>query len=211
MFPQLNHPNFGWAVGPEDMTALEGEKFFEVYNGHPLVRNEGDEKHLSTERLWDIVLTEHLSRGGEPMFGVAVDDTHNYLAQGSDLANPGRGWIMVRATELSAEAIIEAMEAADFYATTGVLLEEVARTMQSLSLTIQGEEGVSYRTRFIGTRRGAKDAGTVLAEQDGLRPEYRFTGDELYVRAKVISDKVQANPYREGEQEVAWTQPVVAK
>jgi hypothetical protein len=51
--------------------------------------------------------------------------------------------------------------------------------------------------------------GIILAETEGLEPSYTFTGDELYVRAKVISSKVKENPYREGEHEVAWTQPVL--
>jgi hypothetical protein len=31
----------------------------------------------------------------------------------------------------------------------------------------------------------------------------------MYVRAKVISTKLKKNPYREGELEAAWVQPVV--
>jgi hypothetical protein len=34
-------------------------------------------------------------------------------------------------------------------------------------------------------------------------------GDEIYVRARVTSSKVKENPYREGEFEMAWTQPLV--
>jgi hypothetical protein len=45
MFPHVNHPNFGWAITAEDLIALQGERFFEVYNGHPLVHNEGDAEH----------------------------------------------------------------------------------------------------------------------------------------------------------------------
>ncbi len=216
MFPQLNHPNYEWAVGVEDIIALEGGKFLEIYNGHPFVRNEGDERHPSTEQMWDIVLSERLSRGNEPMFGIAVDDAHNFLEDGPTRANPGRGWVMVRAIELSAEAIIEAMEAADFYASTGVVLDDISSSNENISLTIRGESGISYQTRFIGTRgvnEGAsvapEEMGIVLAEREGLNPSYTFTGDELYVRAKVISSKVKENPYREGEHEVAWTQPVV--
>ena len=30
------------------------ERFFEVYNGHPGVNNEGDDTHLSMDALWDV-------------------------------------------------------------------------------------------------------------------------------------------------------------
>jgi hypothetical protein len=43
----------------------------------------------------------------------------------------------------------------------------------------------------------------------GPRAEYRFTGDELYVRATVISSRVKANGIVSNEVERAWVQPVV--
>jgi hypothetical protein len=227
MFPHVNHPNFRWAVTVEDLIALEGERFFEVYNGHPLVHNEGDHEHPSTERMWDILLTTRLAAGREIMFGLATDDAHDYLEYRTSTPNPGRGWIMVRAPELSPEALIAAMERGDFYATNGVTLREVRREGDHVRVEIEPQAGVSYTTRFIGTRRGydaqsipvvnaegdtlsrrySEDVGQVLAEVTGTTAEYELTGDELYVRAKVISSRPKENPYREGEFEMAWTQP----
>jgi hypothetical protein len=232
MFPHVNHPNFGWSVRVEDLIALRGEKFFELYNGHPLVNNEGDDLHPSMERIWDILLAERLSDGEEVMYGVAVDDAHNYHDIDSKHSNPGRGWVMVRAQELTPDALIAAMERGDFYGSSGVTLEEIVKADASLSLRIAAEEGVEYRTAFIGTRSGydrsaqlvptseggepapiqfrySDEIGVVLAEAEGLTPSYAFQGDELYVRAKVVSTKAKTNPYREGEREAAWVQPVV--
>ncbi len=229
MFPHINHPNYGWAVTAEDLIALEGERFFEVYNGHPAVNTDGDDLRPSTERLWDIVLAERLSRGQDVMYGIATDDAHNYHEFDDNHANPGRGWVMVRAEELSAEAIVTAMEAGDFYGSSGVVLDDVAHADGRLTLRIRPAEGVTYTTRFIGTRVGysapmeidsvvdgssvakrySDEIGTILAEVPGTSPSYVMTGDELYVRAKVISSKPKENPYREGEVEVAWVQPVV--
>lgn len=48
MFPHLNHPNFGWGVTAEELMQVRGERFFEVYNGHPTVHNEGDTNHAGT-------------------------------------------------------------------------------------------------------------------------------------------------------------------
>src|SRR3989337_125653 len=42
MFPHINHPNFHYAVNIQDIIDLKGERFFEVYNGHPRVNNYGD-------------------------------------------------------------------------------------------------------------------------------------------------------------------------
>jgi len=213
MFPHVNHPNFGWAVTPEDLAALRGEKFFEIYNGHPLVHNEGDAEHPSVERMWDLVLAERRRAGREVLYGLAVDDAHDYHAFDSKKSNPGRGWVMVRAAELTPAAIVVAMEAGEFYATTGVVLEDVRSGSNRIEIRIRPERGVTYATEFRGTREDAgadpERIGEVLATVEGTSPRYRLRGDELYVRAKVVSSKPKANPYRAGETEVAWTQPVV--
>ena len=228
MFPHINHPNFGWAVKVEDLIALDGEKFFEVYNGHPAVHNQGDALRPSTERMWDILLAERLTSGREVMYGIAVDDAHNYRDLDGTHSNPGRGWVMVRGKTLTPEAIIEAMERGDFYGSSGVTLHDVRVSDEALELRIRGEEGVSYLTRFIGTRRDydrdteritlddasvlrrySDDIGRTLDEVAGTTPRYTFRGDEIYVRAKVISTKLKENPYHAGEYESAWVQPVV--
>lgn len=232
MFPHINHPNFGWGLTAEDLMRIEGDRFFEVYNGHPAVNNEGDLYHANTERIWDIVLTFRLAELGlEPMFGTAVDDAHNYHVMARANSNPGRGWVVVRSEQLSASSIIEAMERGDFYATSGVQLRDVVATTNSLGIQIEAEPGVTYMTRFVGTRvpfdraseSAARPAGTLapitrqyssdigmtLAEVSGIQPQYTFRGDEIYVRAKVISSKPKRNPYAAGELETAWVQPVV--
>jgi len=231
MVPHVNHPNFGWAVTAEDLMDLEGERFFEVYNGHPLVHNTGDSLRPSTERIWDLVLAHRLTRGLPVMYGLAVDDAHNYGRVDSTRAAPGRGWIMVYAAALTAEAVLGAMEAGAFYASTGVTIEEIASSPNRLALRLAVEPGVTYETQFIGTRRGFDPAaedlpdvagrpvtrrysdhiGAVLARVPGATPAYTFTGDELYVRARVVSSRPVAHPLYTGEVAMAWTQPVVPR
>ena len=232
MILHLNHPNFGWGVTAEDMLPVKGERFFEVYNGHPGVRNEGDATHAGTERIWDILLTKRLAELHlEPVFGLGTDDGHNYHQFQPKKSNPGRGWVMVHATDLSAKSLISAMEAGDFYGTSGVTLKKVERGPKTYSIQIEPEAGVTYTTQFIGTRKGfdpksepiasasgtplrvthrySKDIGVVLAEVKGNSAQYKLKGDEIYVRAKVISSKLKANGPIDGELERAWTQPLV--
>lgn len=231
MFPHVNHPNYGWAVTAEDLMDLEGERFFEIYNGHPLVHNQGDSLHPPAERLWDLVLTHRLAHGLDVVYGIAVDDAHSYAQMDSAHANPARGWVMVRADSLAAGAIVQAMEAGAFYASTGVVLDDVRSTADRLVLRIRGEPDVTYLTEFVGTRAGydtssasmpdvaglpvtrrySPDIGAVLGRAEGLEPTYRFTGDEIYVRARILSSRPVRNPVRRGEVERAWTQPVVVQ
>jgi hypothetical protein len=221
----LNHPNFGWGVRAEDLAAVEELRFFEVFNGHPGVNNYGDKSRPGCERMWDIALSLRLGKHRLPaLHGLATDDAHGYHVFGVGKVNPGRGWIMVRAPYLSAEAIVRGMEAGDFYASTGVVLDDVRRSAQELALKIRPESGVKYHTQFIATKKGAdlnaepqkdstgnysKEIGVVVAESDSLEPSYRLTGQELYVRAKVTSTKPHPNPFQKGDVEVAWTQPAL--
>jgi hypothetical protein len=232
MIAHINHPNFKWAITAEEMMRLEGERFFEIYNGHPVVFNDGDATHASTDRIWDILLTERLAvLGKEPFFGLGTDDSHQYHGEPKKTARPGRGWIMVRAAQLTPEALIAAMEAGDFYASSGVLLKDVRREEDALSVEIEAEPGVTYTTEFLGTRRGydptsqpvtdaanvvqrvtrqySKDIGAVLASVPGPSARYVLKGDEIYVRARITSSKPKAEPATPTEKERAWTQPLV--
>tara|TARA_B100000029_G_scaffold466909_1_gene502804 strand:- start:1646 stop:2884 length:1239 start_codon:yes stop_codon:yes gene_type:complete len=225
MFPHINHPNFGWALKPTDMIQLRGEQFFEVYNGHPAVNNYGDDKHLSTVQIWDIINAYRVGIHKLPlMFGLATDDAHNYHKIAVGKSNTGRGWVMVKAKALSPESIIAAMEKGDFYSSSGVSIISIQTTENSFSFKIRPEEGVTYTTWFIGTRKNFKSSqdvdkrnslkpsaagiGEILSQTTSLDPSYIFQGNELYVRAHVVSSKKKANPYSAGEQEQAWLQPV---
>ncbi len=237
MFAHLNHPNFRWAITVEELLQVERLRFFEVYNGHPGVENAGDATRLSMDAMWDVALAFRL---GElnlgVVYGVGTDDSHHYHKIGLGRSNSGRGWVMVRAKHLTAESIIRAMEAGDFYASTGVTLADVTHTPSRLAVEIAAEPGVTYVTQFIGTRRGfdrtsveltppadektprrtlnhrrySQDIGRVFAEVKGSRAEYALRGDELYVRAKIVSSKPKENGSVAGEFETAWTQPVAA-
>lgn len=235
MFPHLNHPNYVWGITAEELMELHGEQFFEIYNGHPGVHNDGDATRLGSEAMWDAILTRRLAELHlPPMFGLGVDDAHAYHATIIGKSNPGRGWVMVRARQLTAESIIAAMEAGDFYVSSGVALSDVKRAGNQLTVEIQPEPGVTYVTKFIGTRKGydptsqillppadeparktlshrrySKDVGAILAEVNGTSASYTLQGDELYVRAKITSSKPKPNASVVNEVECAWTQPLV--
>jgi predicted metal-dependent phosphoesterase TrpH len=230
----LNHPNFGWGVTAEDMILASDLRFFEVYNGHPGVNDEGDANHPNTEKLWDIVNALRLGKHKLPVVkGMATDDAHGYHKYGPKEVNPGRGWVMVKAPYLSAEAIVQSMDRGDFYLSSGVELNSIEADDKSIRLNIKPEANVKYTTQFIVTARTASldstkrnvteknaqpvtqiysdEIGKVVATSSEINPSYQFRGDELYVRAKVTSTAVHPNPPRKGELQMAWTQPIVPK
>ncbi|MFC4870646.1 histidinol-phosphatase [Negadavirga shengliensis] len=209
MMVHINHPNFRWAITLEDMVRLKGERFFEVYNGHPQVNNLGDKERgsLGTEEMWDFINIAYLEKGQPLLFGLATDDSHNYHRKGSQFSNAGRGWVMVRADSLEAGALIEALEAGDFYATTGVELDEIRYENNTLTINAIQKEGVEYIFEFIGCRTGDKET-QVLKEVKGVSADYQLEKDILFVRCKITSSEAQDNPVENMTSQLAWTQPV---
>lgn len=208
----LNHPNFGWGVTWEEVAAVKEDRFFEVYNGHRSTRNQGDSEHPSMETLWDKALTRRLT-AAEPLpllYGVATDDAHHYFG---NLTSPtGRGWVMVRAEALDRDLVTAAMNRGDFYASSGVTLEDLEVTTYGYRLRVKEEGDANFRIRFIGTRQldGALGPiGEELMVVDGPEAEYPFAGDELYVRAQITSSRLHPQPYLVGDRQMAWTQPAV--
>ena len=99
----------------------------------------------------------------------------------------------MRAPELTAEAIKTAMIHGNFYASTGVELEDYQANAKHIAVKINsGRSGARYRTQFTGKN------GRVLQESAGATATYSIQGDELYVRARITDSN--------GHQ--AWTQPV---
>ncbi len=210
MIPHINHPNFGYGVSLDDMLVLKGERFFEVYNGHPMVHNLGDSTHISTEEMWDLINVSYLDNGKPIMYGLATDDSHHYHRKASKWSNAGRGWIMVQADTLTPGSLIAAMEAGRFYASTGVTLKKVELSNSTLSVEVEEEAGINYTLTFIGCKKGESDS-EVLKTVKGAAGEYKLTEDILFVRCKIISTKLQDNPIEDMKYEMAWTQPVVGE
>jgi hypothetical protein len=177
----VNHPNFGWAFGADELLKVERYALLEIASGHPYVNMLGPP---SAEAIWDRLLTE-----GKRVHGVAVDDSHHLKRPwDTDVALPGKAWVVVRA-ERNAKSIVAALERGDFYASTGVELEEVSGT----SVKVREKNRARYRIQFIGA------GGRVLQETEGLVATYKPRGDERYVRVKVIDSNGR----------MAWGQPAV--
>ena len=186
--PQLNHPNFGWALSANEIKQLKGLKLMEIYNGHPMVNNMGGGGQPSAEAIWDELLT-----GGMQIYGIGDDDVHQLESKGEAIeALPGQGWIYVRATELTSAAILKAIDNGEFYASTGVELAEYKADKTEISITVKATNYSKYRIQFIG------NGGRVLQETLEPKATYKIKGDEGYVRTKIY----------ESNGRVAWTQPV---
>jgi hypothetical protein len=198
--PQVNHPNLHWSVRLDDLMPLEGPFLMEIWNAFPSSNNlggsNGSAETPSTEMLWDQLLSR-----GKVVWAVGSDDVHDYVnLDDREAPTPGKAWIVVRAPALSVTDITDAIKDGNFYASTGVNIEDYAVTEDAISIKLKPLNNwnsdqpllTRYTTRFIGV------GGTVLDEVHGSEVVYHFTGDEQYVRASITDSDGHG----------AWTQPV---
>lgn len=188
--PALNHPNFRWALQSKDLLTIENLPLIEVFNGHPDVNNRGGGGFESLEQMWDTLLTAR-----RKVFGIAVDDAHNFVKFDKSMSNPGRGWVVVRAATLARQEILDGIAAGDFYSSTGVELKELETSAKGIQLKVRQSGTVKYTTDFIGAN------GTLLARAFGIDATYDLKPTDQYVRAVVHASN--------GDD--AWVQPVIRR
>ena len=186
--PHINHPNFGWAITPDELRQVRNTRLFEIFNGHPMVNNVGGGGMPGLEEAWDAILTS-----GTTLYGIAVDDAHHFKRPDDRTASrPGQGWVVVRAERLEAKALLAALERGDFYASTGVELSDYQADAKAITITVKANSYSKYRIQFIGS------GGKLLQESLTSPATYAIRGDEGYVRARIA----------ESNGLMAWTQPV---
>ena len=188
--PSLNHPNYKWSITPDELRQVNNLKLFEVYNGIKDTNDLGGGGRPGLDEMWDVVLS-----AGREVYGIAVDDAHVFKRFAPEESNPGRGWISVRSPELSTQAVTEALDRGEFYASTGVELEDMQRSSDAIRLTIKPEGTAKYVTHFIGID------GKVLDRSTELQAAYTLKPGDRYVRAKVMASTG----------DFAWVQPVFAR
>ncbi len=210
-------------------------RFFEVCNGGSEYAPHPQALSYTPGKFWDAVNAFRRIQGQDLLYGIGSDDAHFYDPQRIDNdGGVGDAWVMVRAEALAPELLLAAMQRGDFYATTGVLLEDVAFTEadKTLRVKVKPEEGAAYRIHFITTKQGfdpavteiaspaegdrpartvpvySEDIGRLVKTVDGAEAEYTLEADDLYVRACIESDRLgKFTRHFHPEVQTAWTQP----
>lgn len=183
---QINHPQWFWGMTPAVLTELahRGVKLVEIANAQFAKWNAGDKDHLSMEQIWDAAL-----ESGATLWGVASDDAHDYHGHGK--WPPGGGWIVVHARR-EPQAILDAMGAGHFYASSGVALAHAEVDAGELVVEVAAAETASFTITWV-------EAGKVVETVHG-RSARRAVPATGYVRAVVTRD--------DGAR--AWVQPARA-
>ena len=175
----LAHPYWSGQLSHHFLT-VDGVIGLEVYNGTCDV---GYGKGYSNQ-TWDDLLT-----AGRRLWGLAVDDTH-WLPWRPDA---GQGWIMVKATELTMEAILDALRHGRFYATQGPAIHQVRVEENEVIISCSPAvliHGLGQRW-LCNTARSTGGLGLTEAR-------FKLWPGQAYVRAEVVD--------RAGKR--AWSNPI---
>jgi hypothetical protein len=234
----LNHPIWPYYdIDPISMADAKETILYEslAAGGHVGGSFDASPRFWNRESIWDIVTAFRIIKGHPLMYGAGTDDTHDYtrIHDGND-SNPGMAWMWVRAEKLEPDALVQAMMQGDFYTSNGVELEKIDfdKATGTLSVKVKPVDGVKYRIKFIGTKKGfdqtiepftmekgdrnpsrkgwtfSEEIGIELAAVDGLEASYRLKEDDLYVRAVIVSDqKKEVISTGTPHVSTAWTQP----
>ncbi|MDB4960201.1 MAG: hypothetical protein JWP01_200 [Myxococcales bacterium] len=182
---QINHSNWFWGM-TGDLLADLGRRGFalvEISNMAFSTWNAGDKDHPSLDAIWDAALAK-----GVTLWGVASDDAHDYSGKAGAKYPAGGGWITVKAAR-DPQAILAAIAAGRFYASTGVVLARAEVDHDELVVEVDAGETGTYTIEFI-------ENGTRVGRVKG-RSARRAVPQTGYVRALVTRD--------DGTR--AWVQP----
>jgi hypothetical protein len=166
----IAHPYWSGLMA-EDIAPVEGGFAIEVYNtGCDLEILRG-----FSQVHWDDLLTLGYNFGA-----VAVDDGHWHPR------DHGLGWTMIRAEELSAEAVMEALRRGRYYASTGPEILDVAAGNRKVRVETSAVASIAMVSApGEGARRFAAPGGSITSAEFAT-PEARYWRIEVMdARGKV--------------------------
>ncbi|MBI4978696.1 MAG: CehA/McbA family metallohydrolase [Spirochaetes bacterium] len=148
----LAHPY--WSNETLEMTRLcEGVLGVEVYNHvcHVDAANGHSMAH------WDDML-----RIGMRMFGFASDDSHHYVVRDMHPLDTQGGWIMVKTEQCTADAIMAAIRAGNFYASSGPDFKSVVIDGTTVTVETSPVRSIAFRTPQWGGARFEGNDGKLI-------------------------------------------------
>ncbi len=180
-----NHPIWS-KVRESDFIDTKGIFALEIFNYGTV--NESGTGYDTT--YWDVMLRE-----GRRVYGVASDDNHNT----EFVQDSCGGFIVVKAPELTHEAITQAMLDGNFYSSAGPEIYDWGVHDNVAYVSCSPVERVNF---IAGNYVGA--GATVIRENPEESMDYalyRLRGDETYVRVECVDEHGRT----------AWSNPIFLK
>jgi hypothetical protein len=178
--PFLCHPYWSQEMS-KDLLRLQGCFGIEVWNG---ACEAWDCKGLSVVH-WDDMLN-----AGMRIWGLGTDDCHWWPGR----EDAGLGWVWVKAAELSEPAILEALEAGYFYASSGPQIHDLNVEGDQIHVRCSPVKAIDFIGTGFCSRREMAPPGETITEATFTRD----TSSMKYLRVSCLD--LQGN--------VAWSNPI---
>ena len=167
----LNHPISSFLT-TDIIKKLDGLFAMEIYNHDSILCGVNER---------GITMYDELLRYGKPWGCIAADDFHGTLKK----EYPAPGFVMIKAKELKYDAVIDALEKRNFYASTGPVIEE-----------LYIEDGVAYikcsPVKFIQMETSYRPRGGIRSAHDGeylTEASFRVPEGVSYIRFDLQDEK----------------------
>jgi len=161
-------------ISDSEMVVLQDYHFLEIFNLGC------DAAYPDDQQLWDNMLSRK-----RRVFGIATDDMHNPIA-----GQINGGWVMIRLDSFNLSAIYTALEQGDFYSSTGVEINTLEFSDNTLHVSCSNcDTIVFYGENHTILKKVAADSASYTMQ------------DEMYVRAFMYNDTISGTEYIR-----AWTQ-----
>ncbi|MGQ9629051.1 MAG: CehA/McbA family metallohydrolase [bacterium] len=161
-----------------DLSELRDHVGVEVFNTSAFVEDGRGFSNVHWDQLLDM---------GICTWGLAVDDSH------WKRSDAGGGWIVLRASELSREAILRSLREGLFYATSGPQILDLRLEGDTVKVECSPVKAVSFLHQM---GKGVKLRPS--SEELLTSGEYKLKGHERYIRVECI----------DGEGRCAWSNPI---
>ncbi|MGB8450755.1 MAG: hypothetical protein WCD89_00345 [Anaerocolumna sp.] len=178
----LNHPE--WHMTPFEV--MKKYNFFAVE-----IYNHATEWSLSTSygtAYWDYAL-----QNGKRLFAIAADDSHSYH-KGGEILDYGGGWIVADSDQLTHTALMNNIEAGNYYSSTGPEIYDFRVEDGKVKIQCSEVQYIMFKAWPV--------RGDFLVDNEGTKP---FTGATLEIDPLMTYIRVECID-RHGK--AAWTNPI---
>ena len=174
----LAHP--AWSImNPDDIAKCKGIAGAEVYN---TVSNIDffNGRRSDASHYFDI-----WADNGYLIRPFASDDCHMYKGEQT------QNYIMVKAKELTRDAILSAIRNGDFYASQGPEFVAIRRSGNTIAVECRGASKILFLSNCVWDSQRVQDGKNGFAR-------YTFSGVDKYVRVELVSE----------DGKMAWSAPI---